>query len=60
MKSPFTDKEMKQVSTPQSPQRDKYYQCQDTKALFLSNHITKEELFASQGLKQDLLNRIKA
>lgn len=60
MKSPFTDKEMKQVSIPQSSKKDKYYQCEDTKALFLANHITKEELIASQSIKQDLLNNAKA
>jgi hypothetical protein len=60
MKSPFTDREMELVSTPQCPKADKFYRCKDTKALFLANHITKQELIDSQSIKQDLLNRMKA
>lgn len=60
MKSPFTDREMKLVPTPQCPKSDKYYQCKDTKALFLCNHITKEELIESQRVKQGILDRMKA
>lgn len=60
MKSPFTDREMKLVSTPQCPRADRYYQCKDTKALFLFNHITKEDLIESQKIKKILLDAMKA
>lgn len=60
MKSPFTDKEMVLIPATKLNKSDKYYQCQDTGALFLSNHITKEELIDSQKIKQELLDRMKA
>ena len=60
MKSPFTDKEMELVESLKSPKCDKYYRCKDTGALFLSKHITKQELLDSQTIKQEILDRIKS
>jgi hypothetical protein len=60
LKSPFTDREMKKVPTPQCLKSDKYYQCRDTKTLSLCNHITKQELLDSQDVKQGILDRMKA
>lgn len=60
MKSPFTGKEMELVSTLQCPKSDKYYRCKDTRAIFLSNHISKEDLFESQKIKKILLDAMKA
>ena len=60
MKSPFTGKEMELAYTPLSSKADKYYQCLDTKALFLSNHISKKDLIESQRIKKILLDGMKA
>jgi hypothetical protein len=60
MKSPFTDREMKLVPTPQCSRSDRYYRCKDTNALFLSNHITKKDLIDSQKIKKELFDNMKA
>lgn len=60
MKSPFTDKEMEKVETPNCSKSDRYYRCRDTGALFLSNHISKEDLMKSQEVKKTLVESCKA
>ena len=58
MKSPFTDKKMKLVSTLVS--KDRFYLCEDTNTLIYTNHITKFDMEESKALIKKLLNNIKA
>jgi len=58
MKSPYTNKEMRLVSTLVS--KDRFYLCTDTNALFYTNHITKFDIEESKVLITKLLNNIKA
>ena len=58
MKSPYTDREMKLVSTLKS--KDRFYLCEDTNTLIYTNHITKFDIEESKVLIKKLLNNIKA
>ena len=53
MKSPYTDREMKLVSTLKS--KDRFYLCPDTKILIYTNHITKFDMKESKVLMNKLL-----
>ena len=54
MKSPYTDREMRLVSTLVS--KDRFYLCPDTKILIYTNHITKFDIEESKVLIKKLLN----
>lgn len=58
MKSPYTDREMRLVSTLKS--KDRFYLCPDTKILIFTNHITKFDVEESKVLIKKLLNNIKS
>lgn len=58
MKSPFTGKKMRLVSTLVS--KDRFYLCEDTNTLIYTNHITKFDMEESKALIKKLLNNIKA
>ena len=58
MKSPYTDKKMRLVSTLKS--KDRFYLCPDTNTLIYTNHITKFDMEESKVLIKKLLNNIKA
>jgi hypothetical protein len=58
MKSPFTGKKMRLVSTLVS--KDRFYLCEDTNTLIYTNHITKFDIEESKALIKKLLNNIKA
>ena len=53
MKSPYTDKEMRLVSTLKS--KDRFYLCPDTNTLIYTNHITKFDIEESKVLIKKLL-----
>ena len=54
MKSPYTNKEMRLVSTLKS--KDRFYLCSDTNTLFYTNQITKFDIEESKVLIKKLLN----
>ena len=54
MKSPYTDREMRLVSTLNS--KDRFYLCEDTNTLIYTNHITKFDVEESKSLINKLLN----
>ena len=54
MKSPYTDREMRLVSTLKS--KDRFYLCPDTNTLIYTNHITKFDMEESKVLMNKLLN----
>jgi hypothetical protein len=58
MKSPYTNKEMRLVSTLKS--KDRFYLCLDTNTLFYTNDITKFDMEEARILIIKLLNNIKA
>ena len=58
MKSPFTGRKMRLVSTLVS--KDRFYLCEDTNTLIYTNHITKFDIEESKALIKKLLNNIKA
>jgi len=58
MKSPYTGKKMKLVSTLVS--KDRFYLCEDTNTLIYTNHITKFDIEESKVLIKKLLNNIKS
>ena len=58
MKSPYTDREMRLVSTLNS--KDRFYLCEDTNTLIYTNRITKFDMEESKALIKKLLNNIKA
>lgn len=58
MKSPYTDREMRLVSTLKS--KDRFYLCLDTKILIYTNHITKFDMIESKMLMKKLLMDIKS
>jgi hypothetical protein len=58
MKSPYTGREMRLVSTLNS--KDRFYLCPDTNTLIYTNHITKFDMEESKVLIKKLLNNIKA
>lgn len=53
MKSPFTGKKMRLVSTLVS--KDRFYLCEDTNTLIYTNHITKFDMEESKILMKKLL-----
>ena len=53
MKSPYTDREMRLVSTLKS--KDRFYLCPDTNTLIYTNHITKFDMEESKVLMNKLL-----
>jgi hypothetical protein len=53
MKSPYTDREMRLVSTLKS--KDRFYLCEDTNTLIYTNHITKFDMMESKVLMNKLL-----
>lgn len=57
MKSPYTDREMRLVSTLKS--KDRFYLCPDTNTLIYTNHITKFDMIESRMLMKKLLTDIK-
>jgi hypothetical protein len=57
MKSPYTDREMRLVSTLKS--RDRFYLCLDTEILIYTNHITKFDMIESRMLMKKLVADIK-
>jgi hypothetical protein len=58
MKSPYTNREMRLVSTLVS--KDRFYLCLDTNTLFYTNEITKFDMEEAKILIQKLLENIKA
>ena len=58
MKSPFTGKKMRLVSTLKS--KDRFYLCPDTNTLFYTNQITKFDIEESKSLMKKLLKNMKA
>ena len=58
MKSPFTGKKMRLVSTLVS--KDRFYLCPDTNTLFYTNQITKFDIEESKSLMKKLLKNMKA
>lgn len=53
MKSPYTGREMRLVSTLKS--KDRFYLCPDTKILIYTNHITKFDMIESRMLMKKLV-----
>ena len=58
MKSPYTDREMRLVSTLNS--KDRFYLCEDTNTLIYTNQITKFDIEESKSLMKKLLKNMKA
>lgn len=58
MKSPYTGREMRLVSTLKS--KDRFYLCPDTNTLFYTNQITKFDIEESKSLMKKLLKNMKA
>ena len=58
MKSPYTGREMRLVSTLVS--KDRFYLCPDTNTLFYTNQITKFDIEESKSLMKKLLKNMKA